>query len=83
MAHVPLYKGGRIASDDEVLAEAERIRALRRNEKRLKSFEEKEEVMIRWDNPDNTVGESYTSVVVPKDAVAEIVRTHFTELIKM
>jgi len=67
-------------TDDQILAAAERIKARRLNEKRLESFNTKEEVMIRWDNIGTQFGESYTSVGTMTDAVREIVTEHYKEL---
>lgn len=68
-------------TDDEILAAADRIRARRRNDARFGAFMEKDEVMVRWDLPHKAVpGESYTSVMVPREAVQELVRERMGEL---
>lgn len=68
-------------TDDEILAEAEHIKAKRLNQRRLDSFERKECVMIRWDNLYIKYGKSYTSIIVPAKSVRDVVHSHFGRLI--
>lgn len=69
-------------TDDEVLAEAARIRARRLNQARLASFEAQSTVLIRWNVPGSPFGESYCGIEVPAAAVADVVSGHFAPLIE-
>jgi len=41
----------------------------------------KDEVMVRWDLPHRSVaGESYTSVMIPREAIQDLVRERMGEL---
>lgn len=68
-------------TDDEILAEAEHIKAKRLSQRRLDSFERKECVMIRWDNVGVNIGESYTGITVSAESVRDVVHSHFGRLI--
>ena len=68
--------------EDLILAQAERIKARRLQERRLEAFEKQTEVMIRWDNRGDRSMESYTSITVPAHVVAGIVRGHYHDLIE-
>jgi len=68
-------------TDDEILAAADRIRARRRNDARFEAFMAKDEVMVRWDLPNRSVpGESYASVMIPREAIQNLVRERMGEL---
>ena len=69
-------------TDDEILAAACKIKARRLDENRLKSFQEKDVVMIRWDNLGAKFGESYTSIAVPAKDVAALVEAYFATRIE-
>lgn len=69
-------------TDEEILAEAARIKARRLNQARLASFEAKSTVTIRWDVPGSPFGESYCGIEVPASAVAAVVAGHFAPLIE-
>ncbi len=73
--------GGIVMTDDEILAAADSIRARRRNDARFNAFLEKDEVMVRWDLPNRAVaGESYASVMVPRKAIQDLVRSKMGDL---
>lgn len=61
-------------TDDQVLEWAERIKHKRLNEARYKSFQNQDEVMIRWQNVGSKIGESYSSVTVSREDVDELVK---------
>jgi hypothetical protein len=60
-------------TDDEILRAAETIKKKRLQASRLRSFFSQNKVMIRWQNYDTSVGESYTSVMVDSSDVADLV----------
>ncbi len=60
-------------TDDQILAEAEKIMKKRLQAARLAGFFKKDTVMIRWDNPGAPFGESYSSVTVAAEDVADVV----------
>lgn len=66
--------------DDLIVKEAANIKTRRLNAQRLASFEQKETVMIRWDNVGTKFGESYTGIEVPKEVVEDVVRAYFRGL---
>jgi hypothetical protein len=62
-------------TDDEILAAADRIRARRRNDARFGAFMLKDEVMVRWEVPHKAgLNESYAAVMIPREAVQDLVR---------
>lgn len=68
-------------TDDEILAAADRIRARRRNDARFGAFMLKDEVMVRWDVPHKAgLSESYASVMVPRQAIQDLVRERMGDL---
>lgn len=70
-----------IVTDDEILKAADKIRARRRNDARFKAFMAADEVMVRWTLPNNAVaGESYTSVMIERAAIQDLVRAQMGEL---
>lgn len=68
-------------TEDQILAEAQRITARRLNEKRLLSFHDRDTVTIRWDVPGAPFGESYTGIRVPRSMVEDVVAAHFGPLV--
>ena len=69
-------------TDDEILTTAKKIKARYLDENRLKSFQEKDVVMIRWDNLGAKFGESYTSITVPAKDVAALIEAYFAARIE-
>lgn len=68
-------------TDDEILKAADVTRARRRNDAWFKAFLARDKVMVRWNLPYNVVArESYTSVMIERAAIQELVRGQMGEL---
>ncbi len=71
-------------TEDEILKAADLIRARRRNEARLASFLDREEVTIRWDNDREAVKRGlggFDGIIVPRSAIEHVVKDHFASLV--
>ncbi len=67
-------------SEDEILRFAEKIRAKRMAEEKVKSFLDAKVVTVRWDIPlRSPLGISYIGVNIPKDLVEGYIVDHFRD----